>query len=104
MNVDREYARDSLMFHANNKKHLCETLRRVYDYIYELPKGQIRDGATEELIDAMMMAKKMQDRLHYYQNTYHDDTGNKAKNIVGLTGVKNTARLRHDRKYAENHR
>jgi hypothetical protein len=95
--TDREEARDILMYHANNKKHLCETLRMVYDYVYELPDSQEKTDMTELLIDAMLMGKKMQDRLSYYQKTYKDNTGNKAEHIIGLTGVRNRAKMRHER-------
>lgn len=101
--VTYEYAKDSLMYHTNNKKHICETLRMIYDEVHELPKTDHKDRATELLIEAMMMAKKMQNRLHYYQTKYHDNTGNKAKNIIGLTGVRARTIMRKKR-YEEDHR
>lgn len=95
--TSREKARDSLMYHANNKKHICETLRQIYDCVYEMADGQVKEDMTELLVDAMEMAKKMQDRLSYYQKKYKDNTGNKAQNIVWLTGVRAKAKMRHAR-------
>jgi len=98
--ITREDARDSLMYHANNKKHICETLRMIYDFVYIMPESPSKKRMTELLVDAMLMGKKMQDRLSYYQKTYKDNTGNKAENIVGLTGVRYLAKMRHERKNA----
>ncbi|MBU2052604.1 hypothetical protein KKH13_05345 [Patescibacteria group bacterium] len=94
---EREIARRSLFYGTNNKKHICETLRMVHDYVYEMPDGEVKEKMTELLIDAMVMAKKMQDRLSYYQKTYKDNTGNKAINIVGLAGVRARAKMRKAR-------
>ena len=105
----RRLAKQSLFYATNNKKHICETLRLTYDEIHKnkekavINNDQDYDLAmshckmTELLIDAMEMAKKMQDRLAYYQKTYKDNTGNKAINIIGLTGVRARAKMRKDR-------
>src|SRR3990167_9961838 len=100
----REMAKRSLFFETNNKKQICETLRLIYDEIEKLkdnsnfvdPLGEMEkiEKITEFLIDAMEMAKKMQYRLSYYQKTYKDNTGNKAINIIGLTGVKERSQMR----------
>ena len=97
MAVDREWYRGQLMYHTNNKKHICETLRMIYDVVYILPESDAKKEMTELLIDAFTMGKKMQDRLSYYQKTYKDNTGNKASSIVGLTGVRNRSRMRKAR-------
>ena len=96
--IDRDSARESLIRGANNKKHICETLRMIYDEMYWHFDGQVDERITELLIDAMIMAKKMQNRLAYYQKTYKDNTGNKAQDIVGLTGVRARAEIRKARK------
>jgi len=94
----RRYAKESLIRGVNNKKHICETLRLIYDQAVDDPKINNQDYIEELLIDAMVMAKKMQDRLSYYQKKYKDNTGNKAINIVGLTGVRARAKMRKARK------
>lgn len=94
--ISRESARESLIKGTNNKKHICETLRLIYDEIGGLD-WRTKGVVVELLIDAMVMAKKMQNRLAYYQKTYKDNTGNKAENIVGLTGVRNRAKMRQAR-------
>lgn len=95
--VTRQAAALSLIRGTNNKKHICETLRMVYDYVYEMEESPEKQGMTKLLIDAMQMAKKMQNRLVYYQKKYKDNTGNKAVNIVGLTGVRARAKMRKAR-------
>lgn len=90
----RHYAKKSLITGTNNKKHICETLRLIYDEIHNLPNNET---ITELLIDAMIMAKKMQNRLSYYQKTYKDNTGNKAVDIIGLAGCRNRSKMRKAR-------
>lgn len=97
MSVPRSWYEQNLKYHTNNKKHICETLRLIYDYVYELPDGKSKESMTELLIDAITMAKKMQDRLSYYQKTYKDNTGNKGDTIVGLTGVRARSIMRKAR-------
>lgn len=92
--ITREEAKKSLIKGTNNKKHICETLRMVYDRVHEMPDSMNKDVMTELLIDAMWMAKKMQNRLVYYQKTYKDTTGHEGKNFIGLTGVKARAKMR----------
>jgi len=89
---ERHFAKKSLITGVNNKKHICETLRLIYD---EIPDNE---KVTELLIDAMVMAKKMQNRLAYYQKTYKDNTGNKAIDIIRLAGVRERCRIRKARK------
>lgn len=97
MEAKRFYYEQQLKYHTNNKKHICETLRLIYDWVYPMPEGEVKTSMTELLIDAMIMAKKMQERLSYYQKIYNDNTGNKASSIVGLTGVRERARMRKAR-------
>ena len=89
----RKEARRSLIQGVNNKKHICETLRMIYDEV----EGTSNNKVVELLVDAMLMAKKMQDRLSYYQKTYKDNTGNKASNIIYLTGIRERNRIRKKR-------
>lgn len=93
-NIERRAARKSLINGVNTKKHICETLRLVYDEIENVPHTQ---QTVELLVDAMVMAKKMQDRLSYYQKKYNDNTGNKAINIVRLIGVRDRNKRRKAR-------
>lgn len=93
--ISRETAKRSLILGVNNKKHICETLRLICDEIYNMPNNE---NIIELLIDAMIMAKKMQNRLLYYQKTYNDNTGNKAINVIYLTGVNQRCKIRKARK------
>ena len=100
MKNTRAKARKDLIQGTNNKRNICETLRLVYDEIYEIEVDGQEDifeslkKVEDLLIDAMVMAKKMQNRLSYYQKKYKDNTGNKASSIVGLTGVNARSRMR----------
>jgi hypothetical protein len=78
---DRQELRNSLIRGANRELVICEQLRRVYDSVYELPEGKLKEQITEKLVDAFVMAKKMGDRLTYYNETYHDTTGNQGDNL-----------------------
>lgn len=97
MKVTREEARESLIHGTNNKYHLCEVLRLTYDYVHEMPEGEAKTKMTTLLIDAMMMAKKMNNRLHYYHNAYGDNSGSEGRNFIGLTGVRARAAMRKAR-------
>jgi len=92
--LGRRFTKKSLITGTNNKKHICETLRLIYDEIHE---KEDNEKMVELLIDAMEMVKKMQTRLSYYQKTYNDNTGNKAEDIIGLEGVRARSIMRKKR-------
>jgi hypothetical protein len=71
----REEIKDDLIHGINKEIGICETLRCVYDIVYDMPNGEAKTQITEKLIDALHMAKKMGNRLTYYYETYHDKTG-----------------------------
>lgn len=77
----RKHARTMLIYRANRVLGLCEKLRMIYDEIADLEN---REKITELLIDAFIMAKKMDDRLKYYRITYDDTTGHGGKNLESL--------------------
>jgi hypothetical protein len=94
---DRDFIIDSLKYHTNNKKHICETIRMIYDQVYNLPESESKTIMTELLVDSMQMAKKMQNRLYYYQKTYKDATGQLGSEFVSITGTRSRSKMRHDR-------
>ncbi len=96
--TEREFARDSLIKCANPKKTICETLRLIYDEVYKMRKDERRDKITELLVDATMMAKRMNERLRYYRKTYNDESGKNASNIGDLPGELERRNLRRRRK------
>ena len=77
--MKKEYTREEitkdLVIGVSREIGICETLRNVYDLVYEMPDGEIKQQMTEKLIDALLMGKKMGDRLTYYAQTYKDPTG-----------------------------
>lgn len=77
--VEKKYTRkeisDNLKYGANVRRAICEQLRQIYDLVYELPDGTLKNELEERLIDALGQAKDMGDRLTYLFWKYHDTTG-----------------------------
>ena len=96
--VDRIRARRTLMYQANSHRCICETLRMVYDDIHDLPDKEKVDRMRENLVDAVLMAKKMAERLDYYYKTYADKTGKGGKKLVGLQNTNQKLKIRRARK------
>jgi len=94
----RKDFRYKLMKKTNAYLGICEQLRFIYDDIYQLPDGKIKERITEKLIDALIMGKHMSDRLVYYQKKYTDETGHKGKNLIILTNNHWRVRMRWERK------
>jgi hypothetical protein len=91
-------ARKSLIYGTNRFKCICETLRLIYDEIYTLEDSEKKERITELLVDALLMSKKMHQRLVYYKKTYvQDTTGHNAKNLIMLSGNKERAIMRRAR-------
>lgn len=93
----RNSAKNSLMRKTNSGVGICEQLRLIYDSIYKLPDGELKTKVTEQLVDAIIMAKKMSDRLAYYFKTYKDMTGHQGKNILLLDHGGSRMRMRRRR-------
>ena len=79
---DRKQARLDLMKGINRQLGICEQLRRIYDSVYELPESNLKEDITEKMIDALIMVKKMNDRLLYYHDLTHDMTGHLGKRLA----------------------
>jgi hypothetical protein len=95
--VTRNKAKYTLMREANSVKGICEVLRLIYDDVFNLEEGEAKTRMTENLIDAMMMAKKMHNRLVYYKTTYNDTTGHGLKNLIGMTHSRERLKMRRVR-------
>lgn len=90
----RKYAKINLISRANARYGICEVLRMIYDEVEPLDNNE---KITELLIDAMVMAKKMSDRLIYYKTTYNDTTGHAGKNLQRIYGVGDRNKVRRKR-------
>ena len=75
IDYNREGVKESLMKEANRDLGICEQIRQVYDSVYKMPNGELKEEITEKLVDALIMAKKMGDRLTYYYKKTHDTSG-----------------------------
>lgn len=80
--IDREAVKINLITGVNRQLGICEQLRIIYDSVYKLPDGELKNKITDGLVDAMIMAKKMGDRLLYYHDLTHDETGHEGRNLV----------------------
>jgi hypothetical protein len=67
----RKKIKKSLTQDANKYYDICESLRCTYDALYKEKYALV----VERLIDAMILAKKMANRLTYYKEVYKDKTG-----------------------------
>ena len=92
----RAKTRESLVRGTGALLGICEQIRFIYDSIADLPDEKLKERLTDQLVDAMIMAKKMQARLIYYKRTYDDKTGTNRANLPRLQA--NTARIRMRKK------
>lgn len=96
--LQRIRARRTLMYQANSHQCICETLRMVYDDVHELKDKKKVERIRENLVDAVVMAKKMAERLDYYYKTYADKTGNQGKKLISLQNTAKKLAIRRARK------
>lgn len=84
--IEREIAKQSLVFLVSQKLTICEQLRFIYDSVEQLPDSEIKKMIVEQLIDAIMMAKKMDARLGRYRKAEVKKTGHGGRNlrVLGL--------------------
>ena len=95
---EMRWARKTLMLKANGTLGICETLRMIYDLIEDHPDPKIKELATRRLLDAIVMAKNMSNRLRYYKDKYGDTTGGGFHNLFKLHGCNKRSKLRLRRK------
>lgn len=93
----REEIKDDLIHSANRELGICEKLRMIYDVVYTLPNSEQKVNITEQLVDALLMAKKMSDRFAYYVETYHDSTGHQGRHLKAID-QETIRKMRQERK------
>lgn len=93
----REFHLNTLKSQAHYLLTLCEQLRFVYDDVAQLPDGELKESMTEKLIDAIIMAKKMNNRLVDYKKTVGKYSGAHGAHLIHLTDTKARKRLRNER-------
>jgi NTP pyrophosphatase (non-canonical NTP hydrolase) len=93
----RESAKDSLTREANRELGICEQIRQVYDSVYKMTDEKLKEEITEKLIDALIMAKKMGDRLTYYYEKTHETSGHLGTNLKPINQQK-LLKMRRKRK------
>ena len=77
---------------------ICEQLRFVYDTVHDLDiDDSLKEKLTDQLVDAFIMAKKMQERLSYYYINFNDGTGHQGKNIKTLQNNGTRSKMRNSR-------
>jgi hypothetical protein len=96
--ITREWAKDSLIRYANEYETICEKLRQIYDILHNIPENPIKNRIVEMLVDALIMGKKMQERLEHYKDNYNQDgTGNNGKNLKPIANYKEVQEYRSAR-------
>lgn len=93
----RNKAKFSLIKKINTVLGICEQLRLIYDNVCFIKDEKLKEKITVQLITALIMAKKMSDRLSYYHKTYNDKTGHNAKNLISLERNKRRVKMRRER-------
>jgi hypothetical protein len=98
----RTQYRNSLMYSTNYILGICEHIRFIYDSVCELPNTPenipIKEKLTEQLVDALIMGKKMGGRLVFYKKAYGDPTGHSGTHINRLGNNGARRRMRRARK------
>ncbi len=92
----RKLIRKELIKGTNDTECICETLRQIYDLIYDWPDER-KEAITEKLVDATIYAKKMFARLTYYKTTYNDNTGHNGRNRKRILGSYKIYKMRKAR-------
>lgn len=95
---NRQILYEALAYDAGDRLTICELFRFMYDTVYDLPDGEIKNDLTEKLIDAMGMAKKMNARLAHYRRTYTDKTGRAGSSIMLIEHASKRKRIRRSRR------
>ena len=86
-----------LSINTNTYRGICEVLREIYDDIYTIQDQKLKMDITIKLVDAIVMASKMNKRLIYYQTTYKDNTGHHAMNIQKVAHCRRRLHFRRNR-------
>lgn len=110
MNTDKGYIRiednervrqkhkNSLIRQTSAGLGICEHLRFIYDTVAEADiDDATREKLTDQLVDALIMAKKMNKRLVYYYRTYQDKTGTNGSKFNRLQANTSRIRMRRNR-------
>lgn len=79
---NREEIKDNLIHEVSKEMGICETIRHIYDLVYDLPENDFKKQITEGLITTLLMAKKISDRLAFYAKKYQDPTGSWGEHLV----------------------
>lgn len=93
----RWWAKKNLLRMTNRHYVICEAIRLLYDDIHYLEDKELRKKLLNRLIDLMIMAKSMSDRLHYYREKYKDSTGKSGTGFPMLTNNQARMKMRKER-------
>jgi ABC-type Na+ transport system ATPase subunit NatA len=95
--IDKEIVFQSLSFEVSKRLTLCEELRFIFDAVNQIQDLEIKQTITEQLIDAMIMAKKMDSRLGEYRKAEQRKPGHRGRNLLKLEGFKERIAFRQNR-------
>ena len=89
--------RGGLTTGASKRLTICEQLRFIYDTVYQMEDGELKDDLTEKLIDALAMGKKMNSRLRILTRRYVDPNGHHGQSLLVLNHNRTRKNMRRDR-------
>ena len=95
---ERQMIKNTILYGVNSHQCICETLRMIYDEVHEMEDKEKRMKTLNLLIDAVIMAKRMSERLDYYYKTYTDKTGHGGKKLVSLPDTSKKLQFRRARR------
>lgn len=87
----------TLLYDAQWRETLCETLRMICDDVYDYPDKALRENIISKLTKAMEAAGKMAERLAYYEAKYNDTTGNNGANLPLIPNYRENKKRRRAR-------
>ena len=95
--IAREITKQSLIFEVSKRLTICEELRFIYDTVNQIEDKEIKEVITEQLIDAMIMAKKMDSRLGEYRKAEERKPGHRGRNLLRLKCFEKRVLFRQNR-------
>ena len=96
--VAREITKQSLVFEVSKRLTICEELRFIFDAVNQIKDNEvIKWTITEQLIDAMIMAKKMDSRLGEYRKAEQRKPGHRGRNLLRLGNFEERVAFRQNR-------
>ena len=93
----RRYMRANLIKSVNSHECLCETLRLIYDDIHDMKDEEKKERMIDNLVNGMVMAKNVFNRLAYYKEKYKDKSGHGGSSLKRIPNSLTRRTMRQNR-------